>query len=657
MITFGLFVRWAHLAASMLVVGAFAMTLLAGAPRWPTARAWQASVLMRARALLLMAIVFGLASLGWQTAVLEGRASAALDPAALLRVLLETQAGHVWLARHGLLILLAAWVALVPERDDETDWLAARGQATLLGVAALVLLGAAGHAAAVEPGTFGALVVEGVHLLAASIWVGALLPLAALLRCAMTEAGADSRPYAVVAARRLSRTALLAVVVLAATGAANAWTFVGSVGGLLGTPYGRLLLLKLSVLAPILALAIANRRRLLPALSGDAVRVGRPALRMLAGFVTIEAVLALALLAVVAAMGVTAPARHEQPTWPLPFRLTLAAIDGTGARLPVLIGSQVVVLGLVGLAIAALVSAGRRLIVVVALALLVTGLALAVPPLAVDAYPTTYRRSDVPYSATSIAHGADLFRSDCAGCHGSTGAGDGRDARGLPRPPADLRSPHTGQHTAGDLYWWITAGIPGASMPGFGQRLGDEERWDLVNFVRALGSAEAAKALGTRIEPDRPWLVAPDFSFTVGPMPARSLRDYRGRNVVLVLYTLPASRPRIERLAAAYEFLNSLGSELIAVPRDSAPDAIRQLAGDVRMFFPIVTGGAEDIVTTYSLFTRAPHAEFVIDRQGYLRARWAVAGTPERDIDLLLADLHQLNQEKVAVAPADEHVH
>src|SRR5437867_4302010 len=558
----------------MLVVGAFAMTLLAGAPRWPTARAWQASVLMRARALLLMAIVFGLASLGWQTAVLEGRASAALDPAALLRVLLETQAGHVWLARHGLLILLAAWVALVPERDDETDWLAARGQAALLGVAALVLLGAAGHAAAVEPGTLGALVVDGVHLLAASIWVGALLPLAALLRCAMTEAGADSRPYAVVAARRLSRTALLAVVVLAATGAANAWTFVGSVGGLLGTPYGQLLLLKLSVLAPILALAIANRRRLLPALSGDAVRVGRPALRMLAGFVTIDAVLALAL-----------------------------------------------------------------------------------PPLAVDAYPTTYRRSDVPYSATSIAHGAGRFRSDCAGCHGSTGAGDGRDARGLPRPPADLRSPHTGQHTAGDLYWWITAGIPGAAMPGFGQRLGDEERWDLVNFVRALGSAEAAKALGTRIEPDRPWLVAPDFSFTVGPMPARSLRDYRGRNVVLVLYTLPASRPRIERLAAAYEFLNSLGSELIAVPRDSAPDAIRQLAGDVRMFFPIVTGGAEDIVTTYSLFTRAPHAEFVIDRQGYLRARWAVAGTPERDIDLLLADLHQLNQEKVAVAPADEHVH
>src|SRR5437773_2286907 len=153
--------------------------------------------------------------------------------------------------------------------------------------------------------------------------------------------------------------------------------------------------------------------------------------------------------------------------------------------------------------------------------------------------------------------------------------------------------------------------------------------------------------------PPRRSLTAP----TAFGVTARAATDRPAPVMAATRAGCPASRPRIERLAAAYEFLNSLGSELIAVPRDSAPDAIRQLAGDVRMFFPIVTGGAEDIVTTYSLFTRAPHAEFVIDRQGYLRARWAVAGTPERDIDLLLADLHQLNQEKVAVAPADEHVH
>src|SRR5712692_4223674 len=369
--TLGLLLRWAHLAASVLVVGAFAMTLLAGAPRWPTARAWQARVLGWARALLVVAIVFGLASLAWQTAVLEGRAGAALDPAALMRVLLETQVGHVWLARHGLLVLLAAWVALAPDRDDKTDWLAARGEAGLLGAAALVLLGAAGHAAAVEPGTIVALAVDGLHLLFAGIWVGALLPLATLLRCTATEDGADARPYAVFAARRLSRTALVAVAILAATGIVNAWTCVGSIGVLLGTPYGRLLLIKLSVLGPILALAVVNRRRLLPALAGDAVTAGRPALRTLAGFVTIEAVLALALLVVVAAMGITAPALHEQPTWPLSFRLTLATLDVAGTRLPVLIGSQVAILGIVSLAASALVNARRSLLAVGGVALLV----------------------------------------------------------------------------------------------------------------------------------------------------------------------------------------------------------------------------------------------------------------------------------------------
>jgi len=140
-----------------------------------------------------------------------------------------------------------------------------------------------------------------------------------------------------------------------------------------------------------------------PALSGDAVRVGRPALRNAGRIRHDRAVLALALLAVVAAMGVTAPAgSHEQPTWPLPFRLTLARSMEPVRELPVLIGSQVVVLGLVGLAIAALVSAGRRLIVVAALALLVTGLALAgARRWPWDGLSTTYRRSDVPYSATS----------------------------------------------------------------------------------------------------------------------------------------------------------------------------------------------------------------------------------------------------------------
>jgi len=90
------------------------------------------------------------------------------------------------------------------------------------------------------------------------------------------------------------------------------------------------------------------------------------------------------------------------------------------------------------------------------------------------------------------------------------------------------------------------------------------------------------------------------------------------------------------------------------------------------VFFPVATEGAADIVATYGLFRRTltpagilpdpplpPHMEFLIDRSGYLRARWIPGGSGPGwlDIKALLAELQALNQESVAAAPADEHVH
>jgi putative copper resistance protein D len=655
----GLATRWTHLAAGLLVVGAPAALLLAGPSDRPTARAWEAMVVRRARWWLLVALASGLATLAYQTALVEGRSGAALEIESLLRFLVETQAGHVWLTRHGLLLLLGAFLLAGGDTSRPEDWLAARGEAVLLATAALVLLGASGHAAAVEPGTARAVGIDALHLLAAGAWLGGLLPLAGLWRAASRSEGADARPYAVLAARRFSRLALAAVVALVITGVANATLQVGSVAGLLGTPYGQLLLVKLGLLAPLLVLAALNRRRLLPALGGEAEPIGRPAMRRLAASVGGETALGLLMVAVVAAMGLTPPALHQQPTWPLSVRLSLVALDGApDLKWRALVGSQLAVLALVAGA-AGLVLRYRRLpLLTGAMALLAAGLGLLVPPLAIDAYPTTYRRPTAAYHATSIAQGAALYREHCAGCHGPTGAGDGPAGRGLPRPPADLRAPHTGQHTAGDLFWWISRGIPRGGMPGFADRLEEEERWDLVNFVRGLGAAQASRSLGPTVEAERPWLVAPDFTFAVGPTPARTLRDYRGRRLVLlVLYTLPGSRPRLGQLAQSGELLGLLGVEVIAVPRDAAADAIRQLGSEPRFLFPVVTDGAREIVAVYSLFGSAAHAEFLIDRQGYLRAQWAAAGDTRRDLNLLLAEIQQLNAEKTLAPPADEHVH
>lgn len=651
----GVVARWTHLAACVGLVGGAAILLLAGPSDRLTARRWSAQVISWARITAVVAIVSGIATLAWQAALLAGRGQAALDPAMLARVALETQAGRVWLVRHGLLLLLLAFLLMRADLRDRLDWLAARGETVLLAFIALSLLSLAGHAAAAEADAGLAIASDVVHLAATGLWIGGLLPLATLLRSASAPAGADARPYAAVAIRRFSRWAPLAVVALALTGMVSASINVGDVAGLVGTPYGRLLLLKLALLVPILVLAWLNRRSL-PALSGDSETVGRPAMRRLARFVSGEAALALGLLVVVATMNGTPPARHEQPTWPFGFRLTTAALEEAPAlRVRALVGSQVALLGAVAVICSVLLRRLRAPLLAGAAVLLAAGAALALPPLAVDAYPATYRRPAVAYTAASIASGMTFYAEHCARCHGRDGGGDGPGGRGLPRRPADLRAPHTGQHTAGDLFWWISHGIPAAAMPSFADRLDESARWDLVNLVRALGAAAEARRLGAIVEPERPRIVAPDASFAVGPTPSRSLKEHRGRRLVLlVLYTLPGSRDRLAQLARDYPQLVGLGAEMIAVPRDADPDAIRRLGADPVVLFPVVTDGAADVERAYGLFSPAPHAEFLIDRQGYLRAVVAGEWSPP---GALRAAVQQLNAEKVVAPIAAEHVH
>ena len=658
MYALGLAVRFTHLGCSVLLVGSAMVIVLAGRSDRPTAHRWERRMLAWSRAWALVALVSGLAQLSLQTALFEGRATALLEAPALARVLFETQVGRVWLVRHSVLVLLSAFLLVDLRVARRADWRAARGEAVLLGAVALVPIAASGHAAAVEPGTAVAIAVDGVHLLAAGVWAGELLPLALLLRAAGRDEGADTRPYAVLAARRFSRCALAAIVALALSGTANAASQVGSVAGLVGTPYGRLLLLKLGLLVPLLGLAGVNRAVHLPRLSDDGPTVGRPAMRRLAQFIVGEGVLALGIMGAVAAMGATPPALHDAPAWPFSFRLTTTALEGAPeAATRALVGGQVAVLGVVGL-LAATALRGRRLpLAGGALVLLGAGAALAFPPLAIDAYPTTYLRPSVPYQATAIAEGAALYRANCAVCHGTTGAGDGPGGRGLPRRPADLRAPHTAQHTAGDLFWWITHGIPRSGMPPFGGSLAEAPRWDVVNFLRALSSGYAARTMGSVAEPDRPWLVAPDFTFAVGPTPARALKDYRARRIVLlVLYTLPGSRPRMAQLAQRYDTLVTLGTEVIAVPTDAASDAVRRLGAEPRVFFPVVTEGAGEIVAAYRLFATAPHAELLVDRQGYVRAITRGSGEAAEP-NALLAQIAQLNEEQTQAPAPEEHVH
>ena len=93
-------------------------------------------------------------------------------------------------------------------------------------------------------------------------------------------------------------------------------------------------------------------------------------------------------------------------------------------------------------------------------------------------------QNPVERTTASVERGALLFAASCASCHGETGAGDGPLADTLPAPPANF-TVHVPYHPDGVLFAWISDGIRGTGMPAWRNQLSEQERWDLVNFLRA----------------------------------------------------------------------------------------------------------------------------------------------------------------------------
>jgi len=92
----------------------------------------------------------------------------------------------------------------------------------------------------------------------------------------------------------------------------------------------------------------------------------------------------------------------------------------------------------------------------------------------------------VARSAASLAHGAALFASRCAPCHGAEGKGGGPVSRYFPAAP-DLTAPVTRGRSDGYLWGTITFG--GRAMPAQREGLTAEDRWDLVHRLRAIQGA------------------------------------------------------------------------------------------------------------------------------------------------------------------------
>jgi hypothetical protein len=161
---------WVHLAASVQLMGAFFMLLLAGPSRVAIARRWDGTVVAWSRLLVLVALGSGIVWLLGRTAVFENRSHAALELRAVWHAVLDTRPGLIWLARHGLLIVLGAFLAMRADLAERRNWIAARAEPLVLATLALALVSGSSHAAALTSNTVPAVAFDVAHLLGTGIW-------------------------------------------------------------------------------------------------------------------------------------------------------------------------------------------------------------------------------------------------------------------------------------------------------------------------------------------------------------------------------------------------------------------------------------------------------------------------------------------------------
>jgi putative copper resistance protein D len=177
-------------------------------------------------------------------------------------VLFHTHYGRLWLIRLAALTALGiGWWAGGRRLQGRVipGW--------MLGGGVLIALtrSMSGHAADWGDLTLPEL-MDGLHLLAASLWGGGLLSLASTVLPAARSVPVQQRTLLADIARRFSRLAGITLMVTMPTGLYNAWLHVGTFQALWQTPYGRALLVKLLFVLPLLTLGASNRYITVPLL-------------------------------------------------------------------------------------------------------------------------------------------------------------------------------------------------------------------------------------------------------------------------------------------------------------------------------------------------------------------------------------------------------
>ena len=253
-------VRWFLFAAALVSTGAAAFRFLV-VPRLRGAASSLSDQLLRraagiGRTAAVVALLAIFARVPAQFAELRDPDMPALPQ--LKALLFQTSWGKVWWAQVVIAGLLVPGF-LMARKGSRTGW-------TMAGLLALALCctpALSGHAIGSERLPTLAVVLDVAHVIAASMWLGAMFLLAAALTVA-ERAGDGVTGSALVDA--FSPMALMAAASVAVTGLGSSYLHIGAVPDLWRSRYGRTLLLKLAAVGLVAGAGYLNWRRNGPAL-------------------------------------------------------------------------------------------------------------------------------------------------------------------------------------------------------------------------------------------------------------------------------------------------------------------------------------------------------------------------------------------------------
>jgi len=281
--------RALHYGALLLLFGTALFPLHSLAPAEGRPAALDRRLGDIARTCAVLALASGVLWLMFTTAAMSGELAGAVAPEGLRMVLTGTPFGQIWAVRLAVLAVVAAAMLVV-------RWPPAVIAAVSGGLLASLAL--TGHAAVTE-GAAGILhrISDALHLLAAGGWLGALVSMGYLVK---RERFGEAAARALV---RFAGAGSVFAAVLIATGLVNGWLVLKTPEPLLGGLYGRLLLVKVALVAFMLGLAGLNRFWLAPAFAADPEDKGAR-LRLTVGA---EQALGLLVIVLVAVIGILDP--------------------------------------------------------------------------------------------------------------------------------------------------------------------------------------------------------------------------------------------------------------------------------------------------------------------------------------------------------------